>query len=83
MGTRNLPLPSHLIRVMPAKGGKLMSSGSTAGSPAGTLAVVGGGVIGISVARRALSGFHGSGKCEIIILRMRAMLRSLASSKAR
>ncbi len=39
-----LPLPSHLIRVMPAKGG-VMSKGS--------LAVVGGGVIGLSVARRA------------------------------
>lgn len=38
------PLPSHLIRVMPAKEG-IMGSG--------TLAVVGGGVIGLSVARRA------------------------------
>src|ERR1700738_3590874 len=37
---------------MPAKGG-IVGSGSTAGPPAGSLAVVGGGVIGLSVARRA------------------------------
>ena len=43
-GHRNQPLPSHLIRVMPAKGAEM--------SP-GTVAVVGGGVIGLSVARRA------------------------------
>ena len=44
VGTKNLPLPSHLIRVMPAKG---------EGMPNGSLAVVGGGVIGLAVARRA------------------------------
>src|ERR1700730_18381387 len=37
---------------MPATGG-IVGAGSTAGPPAGSLAVVGGGVIGLSVARRA------------------------------
>ena len=41
----DLPLPSHLIRVMPAKGAE--------GCTDSGLAVIGGGVIGLSVARRA------------------------------
>ena len=41
-----LSLPSHLIRIMPAKGAKTRPD-------AGMLAVIGGGVIGLSVARRA------------------------------
>ena len=42
------PLPSHLIRVMPAKGAGMPSDRNGR-----SLAVVGGGVIGLSVARRA------------------------------
>jgi glycine oxidase len=42
----HLSLPSNLIRIMPAKGAKVPPH-------SGSLAVIGGGVIGLSVARRA------------------------------
>lgn len=48
-----MPRPSHLIRVMPAKEAKGLSGAMSDGPSDESLAVIGGGVIGLAIARSA------------------------------